>query len=138
MSINDEVIEKVKMWIEIADEDLRIAKHAFSLESNVPYRMICYHAQQCAEKYLKAFLVYHLIDFPYTHSIDVLIKLCKEKEDFSEKLQDASELTNYAIAMRYPGDYSKLKKEDAVKAVELGENVKSVVTKALSNAGFTF
>lgn len=29
-----------------------------------PYRLIAYHAQQCAEKYLKAYLVYHDIDFP--------------------------------------------------------------------------
>lgn len=98
--------------------------------------MICYHAQQCAEKYLKAFLVYNLIDFPYTHSIDVLIKLCKEKTDFSETLRDASELTNYAIAMRYPGDYSKLKKEDAIKAVESAENVKSIISEELNNEGY--
>jgi HEPN domain-containing protein len=133
----NDINEKVKMWIEIAEEDLRLAKHAFSLESNIPYRLICYHAQQCAEKYLKAFLVYHLIDFPYTHSIDVLIKLCKEKEDFSDKLQDASQLTNYAIAMRYPGDYSKLKKEDSVKAVELAEKVRNIIHTSLSKSGYT-
>ena len=50
-----ELEEQVFRWIEIAEEDLLLANHAFTLKSNVPYRLIAYHAQQCAEKYLKAF-----------------------------------------------------------------------------------
>ena len=47
--------EKVLEWLEIADEDLRIAKHSSTLSSGIPYRIVAFHSQQCAEKYLKDF-----------------------------------------------------------------------------------
>jgi HEPN domain-containing protein len=73
---NKEILKKVKKWIEFVEEDLRVAKISIKLASNIPYRIIAFHSQQCAEKYLKAFLVYNLIDFPYTHNISTLIELC--------------------------------------------------------------
>ncbi len=88
-----ELEEQVFKWIEIAEKDLILANHAFTLSSNVPYRLICYHAQQCAEKYLKAFLVSRLIDFPYTHSIDDIIKLCPPETDISLAHLSTFELT---------------------------------------------
>lgn len=69
-------IQQVLKWIEYADEDLRVTDIVSSLSSNVPYRIVAYHSQQCAEKYLKAFLLYHNVDFPYTHNISTLIELC--------------------------------------------------------------
>jgi HEPN domain-containing protein len=66
---DSEILRKVIQWLEYGDEDLRLARHGLTLTSGVPYRLIAYHAQQCAEKHLKAFLVYHEIDFPYTHNI---------------------------------------------------------------------
>jgi HEPN domain-containing protein len=103
--MNDEFEEhkqQVLKWVEIAEEDIRLAKFAFKMESNIPYRLICYHSQQCAEKYLKAFLVSKLIDFPYTHNINTLINLCPVEYDLDNKLSDTFHLTNYAIAKRYP------------------------------------
>jgi hypothetical protein len=64
-----ERLRKVKEWARSADEDLRLARHGLALKSACPYRLIAYHAQQCAEKYLKAFLVFEGVDFPYTHNI---------------------------------------------------------------------
>jgi HEPN domain-containing protein len=51
-------LEKINQWVEIADEDLKFAKHGFTISSGVSYRIIAFHSQQCVEKYLKAFLVY--------------------------------------------------------------------------------
>ncbi len=98
---------QVLKWIEIEEEDLRLAAFAFKMESNIPFRLICYHSQQCVEKYLKALLVSELIDFPYTHSIEVLVKLSPMQYDLSTKLSKMFNLSNYAIARRYPGDYEK-------------------------------
>jgi|GEM_PF-7036145 len=36
--------EQVFKWIEIEEEDLILANHTFTLESNIPYRLIAYHA----------------------------------------------------------------------------------------------
>ncbi len=125
-------------WVEIAEEDLILANHAFTLSSNIPYRLICYHAQQCAEKYLKAFLVSRLIDFPYTHVIDDLVKLCPAKLGLMNTLAATYKLTNFAVAKRYPGEYKKVTKEDAIEAVKLAELTKQVFGELLEKDGFHF
>lgn len=119
-----ELEEQVFKWVEIAEEDLILANHAFTLSSNIPYRLICYHAQQCAEKYLKALLVSRLIDFPYTHVIDDIVKLCPAELDLMNTLASTFKLTNYAVAKRYPGEYKKVTKANAVEAVKLAELTK--------------
>ena len=133
-----ELEEQVFKWIEIAEEDLLLAKHAFTLQSNIPYRLICYHAQQCAEKYIKALLVSKFIDFPYTHSINVLIKLVPEELNLMTKLETTFKLTNYAVARRYPGEYKNIGKDDALSAVELAELVKKVIYELLEKDDFHF
>jgi HEPN domain-containing protein len=84
-----------------ADEDLRLAKHAFKLKSSCPYKLIAYHAQQCAEKYLKAYLVFRNIDFPYTYNISHLLELCPDLAVQAKDLHEAKVLTPYAITARY-------------------------------------
>lgn len=133
-----ELEEQVYKWIEIAEEDLLLAKHAFTLSSNVPFRLICYHAQQCAEKYIKGFLVSRLIDFPYTHSIDELVKLCPHEFNLMNRLADTFKLTNYAVAKRYPGELRKTNKNDAEIAVKLAELTKDVIEELLKRDGFTY
>lgn len=105
MSVTDaDIRQKVAQWLEYADEDLRLARHAFSLATGTPYRLIAYHAQQCAEKHLKAFLVHHMIDFPYTHSISRLLELCATKASWAADLELTEVLSTYATTARYPGE----------------------------------
>lgn len=133
---NSEVEKLVKQWIEIAEEDLSVAILGLSVSSSVSYRIISFHSQQCAEKYLKAFLVFNNLEFPYTHSITTLIDLCARVDNTFESLRDAEILSSYATANRYPGEFEKLKKSDAVKSVKLSERVASFVKKKLKAAGF--
>ncbi len=121
--------QKVLEWIEIAEEDLKFSKHGFTISSGVPYRIIAFHSQQCAEKYLKAFLVYNKIDFPFTHNITTLIDLCSEIDETFEELRSAELLTSYATANRYPSEYRKLKKSDALNSVKLAGKVKLIIRK---------
>jgi len=114
-----ELMNFVKEWIDIAEEDLILAKHGLSISSGISYRMICYHSQQSAEKYLKAYLVFNKVEFPYSHNITTLLDLCSYIDKFAERLRDAEILTAYATAMRYPGEYRKLKKNDAANSVGL-------------------
>ncbi|MBE0538127.1 MAG: HEPN domain-containing protein [Ignavibacterium sp.] len=128
---NDSKIKQVLKWIEYADEDLRVTEIVFSLSSNVPYRIIAYHSQQCAEKYLKAFLLYHNVDFPYTHNISTLIELCLPFVDLNEKLSLAKELSKYAVAVRYPTDYLTLNKKETIRLIKIAQKVKTVIRKLL-------
>jgi HEPN domain-containing protein len=130
--------KKAAQWAAFADEDLRYAEHGLTLEPETPYRLVAYHAQQCAEKYLKAFLVHHKVDFPYTHNISALLEVCEDHADWTEKLRDAEELTQFAITVRYPGADEAVEKGEAIRAIELARQVKTIVRKALSGLGMKF
>ena len=127
--------QKVFQWLLYAEEDLRLARHGLTLENNCPCRLIAYHAQQCAEKHLKAYLVHKSIDFPYTHNIAILLELCAEHASWAENLTDAEELTPFAITARYPGEDEEVSRAEAVRAIQIAERVRKVVLTALADAG---
>lgn len=133
-----DILEKVKQWMELAEEDLRAAKYTLTMKSNVPYRIIAFHSQQCAEKYIKALLVYHLIDFPYTHNIEKLLELVPREYGLIKKLMKAGDLTDYAVSKRYPDFYQNLKKEDALEAINLAEEVRNTIKNIFSQKGYQF
>lgn len=119
---------KFLTWIEYANEDLRIAELAFKLSSNLPYRIIAFHSQQCAKKYPKTFMVYHKIDFPYTHNISTLIEMLLSVVDLNKKLQQAKELSKYAVAVRYPTEYLKISRSEALRTIKISRRVKKIIT----------
>ena len=131
-----EIIREVKQWLAYGEEDLRLAKHAFGLSDETPYRLIAYHAQQCAEKYLKAYLVFYVIDFPYTHDLQRLLMLCPAKASWAERLPDVAELNPYATTARYPGEELEVSEREARRAVEIAERVRQAVRSALQDEGF--
>jgi HEPN domain-containing protein len=134
-SRNQNVWKKAKEWIVFAEDDIRMAEVAMKLKSNVPYRIISFHAQQSAEKYLKAYLVSQNVDFPYTHSIATLLKLCGKYAPWVSKLQDTDNLTPYAITARYPGQDERVTKNDAQKAIGMARKVRQTVRTALKGLG---
>ena len=135
MSATDkDIAQKVRQWIAYADEDLRLAQYALQMESGCPCRLIAYHAQQCAEKYLKAFLIYHREDFPYTHNILTLLELCEKHADWVKDIEDAERLTAYAITTRYPGEDEQVTPAEAKKAVETATKAKSTLHTLLMHA----
>ena len=129
------ILEKVKQWLADADEDLRLARHGFSLPDTPPYRLIAYHAQQCAEKHLKAYLVFHAVDFPFTHNLVRLLELCSAQGSWAEQLRDAEELSPYAITTRYPGEDEEVSEVEARRAVEIADRVRQAVRQALRSEG---
>ena len=77
--MNDDKLLVVNAWFKKAENDLKNAEHTMQMEEP-PYDTICFHAQQCAEKYLKGFLTYHEIEFPKTHSLENLVLLSSQVE----------------------------------------------------------
>ena len=126
----DVVLKRVRKWIQFADEDLRLAEHALKLSSGCPYRLIAYHAQQCAEKYIKSFLVFHEIEFPYTHNLRKLLQLCGK--DIRQTLEDADNLTPFAVTTRYPGIDEEVSKVEALSAIKIAKTVKRQILEQLS------
>ena len=72
-----ELKEIVLNWIKKAESDLKTAKDEISTD-NPATDSVCFHAQQCVEKYLKAYLIFHQRHFRKTHNIAELVELCKE------------------------------------------------------------
>ncbi len=95
-------------WVNIAEEDYNLARASLSRKQPM-IRGACFHAQQCAEKYLKAMLVARKQPFPKTHDLRLLNNLCSQAGIFVELDQDLLDLlTSYAIWARYPGDTPSL------------------------------
>jgi len=136
MSENGNAVrKKAKEWLRHADEDLRLAKHAFKLKSAVPYKLIAYHAQQCAEKCLKGYLVFNKIDFPYTHDLSLILDKFPPSAAWSNDLRVMTTLSIYAITTRYPGE-EKVTKTEALRAVSLAESVLETIRRELARDGF--
>ena len=133
MHTDPSILSQVKKWIAYGNDDLQLVKHSLLMESSCPYRLTAYHAQQCAEKYLKAFLVCNQIDFPYTHSVTRLIELVPIslwREDEQERIEA---LSVYAITTRYPGEDEEVTKDEALNAIRLAELVKDTVGNELKD-----
>jgi len=124
----DEIIKDlVNKWIKKAEKDLLTAERELSFEDPIT-DTVCFHCQQTVEKYLKAFLVYHQIYFPKTHRIMDLLELCATKDSsFKDELEDADNLTDYAVEIRYPDVWLEPEIEDAKEAFEIAKKVKKIV-----------
>ena len=91
---------------------------------------VCFHAQQCAEKYLKARLVLADIAFRKSHDLLYLLELIVQVEPTWRYLHDSLfELTTFAVAIRYPG--LDATEDQARKSVEHCRAVRSTVRPAL-------
>ncbi len=133
----EQIVQKVRAWMAHGDEDLRVARHILTLPEECPYRLAAYHGQQCAEKYLKAHLVFRGVDFPFTHNIARLLELCSHRSDWATGLEDAEELTPFAITARYPSEDEPVSEAEARRAVEIAARVRQTVREALDKEGMT-
>ena len=118
-------------WIKKAEGDLVTARRELRARSAPNYDSACFHAQQCAEKHLKALLQEAEIPFGKTHDLSLLIDLLKERCPGLELLRPSAAILNaFTVEYRYPGESAD--KEVARQAVKLADEVKQVVLVLLS------
>ncbi|QDA31492.1 HEPN domain-containing protein [Thermococcus indicus] len=117
-------------WLKKAEKDLVLARNSLSLDF---YDYATFHAQQCAEKALKAFLISKGKPIKRTHDIGELILLCAEVDSEFLKLfdNDVDLLTAYAVEARYPTIHEP-DKEEAENAIKLAELVLEFVGSRLT------
>jgi HEPN domain-containing protein len=130
--------ETIKKWILKAENDLKIAKDEM-LTENPATDAICFHAQQCVEKYLKAYLISKDKETSKTHDILFLIKQCLLIDiEFNYLLElNADSLTSYAVEIRYPDDFYFPSLEEAKEAIEICEKVKQFVINKFKEMGIS-
>jgi HEPN domain-containing protein len=131
MSEQPDPLRVARQWAEKAEHDLTIAQHALHLDQNCPYDMICFHAQQCTEKYLKALLSFHKVDFPKSHDVAELLALLPENSRLGLHPEELADLNPYAVEGRYPGEGESEDRNDAENAIEIALKVRSIIRKSL-------
>lgn len=125
--------EIVRQWLAKAEQDMKAGEALLVAEAPLLYPA-CFHAQQAAEKYLKALLTWHQIEFPKTHAIEQLLDLVKDAEpETASSLRDAILLTPYGVDIRYPGDQPEPDLEEAREAVELARKVRDAILPLLED-----
>jgi HEPN domain-containing protein len=120
----------VQKWIMKAEHDLKTAENAFNA-SEVMTDTLCFHCQQAAEKYLKAFLVSHDIVPEKTHEIARVLEACVNIDAAFEQIKYAVALTEYAVELRYPDDFYFPSLDESKTAYELALKVKAFVLERL-------
>jgi len=124
-------IEVLRQWVQKAENDLTAAVQTLKLARAAPTDVVCFHAQQCVEKYLKALLVNHEIDFPKSHSIARLLELLPLRVRPPLSQVEQLRLTDYATVTRYPGDYTPIPLTEARAAVRIARRVRLHIRKRL-------
>lgn len=110
-------------WVDKAEGDLATATRELRATDRPNYDAVCFHAQQCAEKYLKAILQEKLIRFPKTHDLVELAVLAAAIDPSCAEPSDRLELlTEFAVDLRYPGAVAD--RATATDAVETARDVR--------------
>jgi len=82
--MNEDAVEK---WILKAENDLKTGKDQLMTKEPAT-DTVCFHMQQCAEKYLKAFLIFHGKEISRTHNLAELIRSCAKIDESFQSLFD--------------------------------------------------
>ena len=91
-------------WVDKAEADYAAAILLRRSRKKHSRDIVCFHLQQCVEKYLKARLDEANIPIPKTHDLERLLDLALPLEPLWASLRPAlAALTSYAVEIRYPG-----------------------------------
>ena len=118
-------------WIEKAEGDRNAAQSLYRVRKHPNYDAVCFHTQQCAEKYLKARLEEAGATIPKIHDLGILFQLVVAIEpNWASLSQNLRGLNPYAVAFRYPGKASL--KAEAKAAIADCREVRRVIRLAFN------
>jgi HEPN domain-containing protein len=113
-------------WVNKAEGDFATAERELQAQNNPNYDAVCFHAQQCIEKYLKAKLQESNIFFGKTHDLTALLDLILPVEPaWSNLRSDLQTLNAFAVSYRYPGDSADV--TEASEAMDKCRDVRQVI-----------
>ena len=94
-----------RAWIKKAESDFKTAEHILTLKESCPFDTVCFHAQQCVEKYLKARLCEAGRRVYKVHDLAALLDAVVAVEPLWESYRaDLAYLSEFAVRFRYPGE----------------------------------
>jgi HEPN domain-containing protein len=102
--MNPAVVE----WVSKAEGDFLTAGRELRARKSPNYDAVCFHSQQCAEKYLKAILQENGERIPKIHFLLELLAMILKFDGSYEFLKvDLEVLEEYAVRFRYPGHFAE-------------------------------
>lgn len=117
-------------WLNYAERDFASAQYLQGMYPP-PLEIICYHCQQSAEKFLKAFLIKSGKEPKRTHDLDELYKECiKINEKLMVIEENCAKLTDFSVNTRYPYDLD-LNLDDVKMAIEDANKIKNYILKLI-------
>lgn len=122
-----ERLDDARRWLQYAGDDLLFAEDA-AKDPHRPPRYACLHAQQSAEKALKAVLIFEQVDFPRTHNVDHLAGLVPQTWERVKALPEMSTLSSWAVQARYPDALREATADEAATALAQARSVWDAVT----------
>lgn len=125
--------EIVREWLTKANEDFAFAEVNL-VEGKPFFAQICFHFHQSAEKYLKAYIIAHDLDFRKVHDLTLLLKICLAKDSaYAQLREDCEYLNAFYVETRYPVHWpTHFTSEEAQKAARAAGNIKVVINERLS------
>ncbi len=113
-------------WLNFANRDLQSAVFLQNMYP-IPFEIICYHCQQSAEKFLKAYLILNDVKVKRTHDLVVLQEdCCRLNSDFKTIENECINLTDYSVTTRYPYPM-ELNEHDMKMAIKDVQHIKEFV-----------
>ncbi|MFN8637199.1 MAG: HEPN domain-containing protein [Chloroflexota bacterium] len=108
----------VSEWVARAESDFRVATRESMVTAGPSYEAVCFHAQQCVEKLMKAVLIDRSVQPPRTHDLLALAAMVTATiPTWTWPSLELSMLNSAAVGFRYPGD--EVEKEDADEMLEV-------------------
>mgnify|MGYP000117787228 CR=1 FL=1 len=109
----------VQDWVAKAEMDMKAALDLASRKKDPLPDKVVYDCAQCAEKYLKGFLVHHKKPFRFRHDLTDLRRRCQDIDSDFARLEDDTILLNrWSSEVRYPGISAATDDvKDAIKAM---------------------
>lgn len=116
-------------WVEKAEKDYAAVK--WLQQAPIPdYDIICFHIQQCIEKYLKAWLQEANLPIPRSHDLkELLVSIVPTVPLWQTWEPDFSEISKHAVATRYPGDSATA--DTAMHAMQICDQVRRAIREQL-------
>ena len=110
-------------WLAHAESDLNLARLGKGRDDVLP-EQVCFHAQQAAEKALKAVLRHREIEFPLIHDIEALLEIMTQSGLVAPPdVAEAGALTPYAVEARYPGYDEEITPPQVAEAIHLADSI---------------
>lgn len=132
MPDTEHVRHVIREWTTKAENDLLVARYLLDMGAGCPADIVCFHAQQCVEKYIKAAIVRQGLEVPKTHDIERLANLTASQVEVSLSPAEMRLLAGYAVEQRYPG-YGPVTPDEAHEAVGMAEKVQKAIQSLLGS-----